>query len=69
MTFKQIREIKAKYDGLTLNTYQTHMYNNSQWASLWTIKFMQDRDMKDFIKYLDDNKLGYFFGRAGIHIQ
>lgn len=69
MTFKQIREIYAKYDGLELNTYQTNMFNNAQWASLWTIKFMTQWDMKDLFKYLDDNSLNYFIGRAGIHIQ
>lgn len=69
MTFKQIREIKANHDGLELNTYQTNMFNNAQWASLWTIKFMTEQDMKDLFKYLDDNCLIYFIGRAGIHIQ
>lgn len=69
MTFKQIREIKAKHDGLELNTYQTHMFNNENWASLWKIKFMDEQDMKDLFKYLDENDLNYFIGRAGIHIQ
>lgn len=69
MTFKQIREIKAKHEGLELNTYQTNMFNNAQWASLWTIKFMTQWDMKDLFKYLDDNCLCYFIGKAGIHIQ
>lgn len=69
MTFKQIREIKAKFNGLTLDTQSTWMFNNVHWASLWKIKFMQDREIKDLLKYLDDNRLLYFFGRAGLHIQ
>ena len=69
MTFKQIREIKAKYEGLTINCRLTNMYNNSQWASLWTIQFMDEWEMKDLIKYLDENNMTFFLGRAGIHIQ
>ena len=69
MTFKQIREIKANHKGLTLNTYQTHMFNNEQWSSLWKIEFMMEQDIKDLFKYLDDNCLNYFIGGAGIHIQ
>lgn len=69
MTFKQIREIKAKYDGLTLKTNLTNMYTNKQWASVWIINFMNEQDMKNLIKYLDDNDLCYFFGTVGIHIQ
>ena len=69
MTFKQIREIKAKYEGLTLKTNLTNMYTNKQWASVWIIKFMNEQDMKNLIKYLDDNDLCYFFETVGIHIQ
>lgn len=69
MTYQQIREIKDKYQGLTLDTYLTHMFNNVHWASSWKIEFMQEQDMKDLIKDLDDNDLNYFFGRAGLHIQ
>lgn len=69
MTFKQIREIKAKYDGLTLKTNLTSMFNNKDWSSVWEIKFMHEQDMKDLIKYLDDNNLSYFFNTVGIDIQ
>lgn len=69
MMFKQIREIKAKFDGLTLDTQLTGMFNNAHWASLWKINFMQDQDIKDLLKYLDDNRLVYFIGRSGLHIQ
>ena len=69
MMFKQIREIKAKFNGLTLDTQLTGMFNNAHWASLWKINFMHDQDIKDLLKYLDDNRLVYFIGRAGLHIQ
>lgn len=69
MTFKQIREIKSKYQGLILKTNVTGMFTNKDWASVWEIKFMNEQDMKNLIMYLDDNKLRYFFGTAGIHIQ
>ena len=69
MTFKQIREIKAKFAGLTLNPYQTYMFNNTQWASLWKINFLMKSDIENLFKYLDDKGLSYFFGRAGLHIQ
>ena len=69
MMFKQIREIKAKFDGLTLDTHQTWMFNNAHWASLWKIEFMQEQEIKDLLKYLDDNRLIYFIGRSGLHIQ
>ena len=69
MTLEQIREIKANYQGLELNTSVTGMFSNKSWASLWKIKFIQPQEMKNLIKYLDDNDLIYFFGSAGIHIQ
>lgn len=69
MTFKQIREIRAKNEGLILNRDYTHMFTNSEWASQWKIKYMNEWDMKDLIKYLDENNLNYFFGRQGIYIQ
>lgn len=69
MTFKQIREIKSKYEGLTLKTNVTSMFNNKDWASVWEIKFMNEQNIKNLIKHLDDNKLCYFFGTVGIHIQ
>lgn len=69
MTFKQIREIKAKYEGLTLKTNVTGMFNYKDWASVWEIKFMNEQDMNNLIKYLDDNDLCFFFGKASIHIQ
>lgn len=69
MMFKQIREIKANFNGLTLDTQQTGMFNNAHWASLWKIEFLQEQEIKDLLKYLDDNRLIYFFGRAGLHIQ
>lgn len=69
MTFKQIRAIKAKFEGLTLVTNRTYMFNNEQWSSLWKINFLQEQDMKDLINYLDDNNLSYFWGRAGLDIQ
>lgn len=69
MTFKQIREIKVKFNGLTLNTQLTGMFSNAHWASVWKIEFMQEQEIKDLLKYLDDNCLIYFIGRAGLHIQ
>lgn len=67
--FKQIREIKAKFDGLTIDTHLTGMFSNAHWASVWKIEFLQEQEIKDLLKYLDDNRLIYFFGRAGLHIQ
>ena len=69
MTYKQIKEIKANHDGITLNTHLCNMFNNKEWATTWTIKFMTERDIKKLMKYLDDNDLNYFFGKSGIHIQ
>lgn len=67
--FKQIREIKAKFDGLTLDTQLTGMFNNADWASVWKIEFMHERDIKDLLKYLDDNRLSYFICGYGLDIQ
>lgn len=69
MQFKQIREIKAKFEGLKLETSRTWMFSYKEWASLWKIDFLQPQEMKDLLKYLDDNDLIYFFGGANIHIQ
>lgn len=69
MTLQQISKIKSEFKGLKLNTSTTGMFTNKDWACTFEIELMIEDDMDRLIAYLKYNRLIWFIGRSGLHIQ
>ena len=62
-------KIKSEFKGLKLNKSVTGMFDNKDWACVFEIKFMNDEEVEKLISYLKFNRLIWFIGRTGVHIQ
>lgn len=69
MTLQQISKIKSEFEGLKLDTHLTGMFTNKDWSCVFIIKFMDEEDVEKLLSYLKFNRLIWFIGSAGIHIQ
>lgn len=62
-------KIKTEFEGLKLNKYLTGMFDNESWACVFEITFIDEEHFEKLLGYLKFNRLIWFIGRAGLHIQ